>query len=67
MFEAAELGHEIPKAEYEKEVPLLRAGLLQAQRDLTTQLNNELASIISYNRALINFEAVQVVPPGGGS
>ncbi len=34
MFEAAELGHEISKGEYEKEVPLLRAGLLQAQRDL---------------------------------
>jgi polyphosphate:AMP phosphotransferase len=34
MFEAAELGHEISKADYEKEVPALRAGLLQAQRDL---------------------------------
>lgn len=34
MFEAAELGHKIPKADYEKEVPVLRAGLLQAQRDL---------------------------------
>ena len=34
MFEAAELGHEISKADYEKEVPQLRAGLLQAQRDL---------------------------------
>ncbi len=34
MFEAAELGHEISKAEYEKAVPALRAGLLQAQRDL---------------------------------
>ena len=34
MFEAAELGHQIPKADYEKEVPVLRAGLLQAQRDL---------------------------------
>ena len=40
--------------------------VLQAQRDLTTQLNNELSAIIAYNRALINFEAVQVVPPGGG-
>ena len=40
--------------------------VIQAQRDLTTQLNNELSAIISYNRALINFEAVQVVPPGGG-
>ena len=40
--------------------------VIQAQRDLTGQLNNELAAIIAYNRALINFEAVQVVPPGGG-
>jgi len=40
--------------------------VIQAQRDLTTQLNNELAAIISYNRALIAFEAVQVVPLGGG-
>jgi polyphosphate:AMP phosphotransferase len=34
MFEAAELGREITKAEYEKEVPLIRAGLLQAQGEL---------------------------------
>ena len=40
--------------------------VIQAQRDLTGQLNNELAAIIAYNRALINFEAVQVVPFGGG-
>jgi hypothetical protein len=29
-------------------------------------LNNELNAIIAYNRALINFEAVQTVPLGGG-
>jgi outer membrane protein len=40
--------------------------LIQAQRDLTRQLNNELNAIIAYNRALINFEAVQMVPLGGG-
>jgi outer membrane protein len=40
--------------------------VIQAQRDLTDQLNNELAAIIAYNRALVNFEAVQTVPPGGG-
>ena len=34
MFEAAELGHEISKADYEKEVPALRAGLLAAQGEL---------------------------------
>ena len=31
MFEAAELGHEISKAAYDKEVPAIRAGLLEAQ------------------------------------
>jgi outer membrane protein len=40
--------------------------MFQAQRDLTRQRNNELAAIISYNRALIAFEAVQAVPVGGG-
>jgi len=39
--------------------------LFQAQRDLTQQLNNELSAIIAYNRALINFEAVQSVPLSG--
>ena len=34
MFEAAELGHVVTKPEYEKEVPLLRAGLLDAQGEL---------------------------------
>jgi polyphosphate:AMP phosphotransferase len=34
MFEAAELGREVPKPEYEAELPGLRAGLLQAQREL---------------------------------
>ncbi len=34
MFEAAELGHEVKREDYEKEVPRLRAGLLQAQHDL---------------------------------
>lgn len=34
MFESAEQGHKTSKADYTKEVPALRAGLLQAQRDL---------------------------------
>jgi outer membrane protein len=41
--------------------------VLQAQRDLARQRVNELNAIISYNRALVNFEAVQTVPLGGGS
>ncbi|PWB52015.1 MAG: polyphosphate:AMP phosphotransferase [Nitrosomonadales bacterium] len=34
MFESAELGHKIDKAAYDKEVPLLREALLDAQLDL---------------------------------
>jgi polyphosphate:AMP phosphotransferase len=34
MFESAELGHKIDKATYDKEVPVLREALLDAQLDL---------------------------------
>lgn len=34
MFESAELGHKIDKAVYDKEVPMLREALLEAQLDL---------------------------------
>jgi len=34
MFESAELGHEISKTKYDKEVPLLREALLEAQYEL---------------------------------
>ena len=34
MFESAELGHRVDKAEYDKEVPALRADLLDAQYEL---------------------------------
>ena len=39
--------------------------LFQAQRDLAFQLQAELNAIIAYNRALIDFEAVQIAPIGG--
>jgi outer membrane protein TolC len=35
---------------------------VQAQRDLSAARLAELNAIISYNRALIDFEAVQLVP-----
>jgi polyphosphate:AMP phosphotransferase len=34
MFESAEVGHKIPKSEYDKEEPKLREALLKAQYDL---------------------------------
>jgi outer membrane protein TolC len=36
--------------------------LFQAQRDLSSQNLAELNAIIAYNRALVDFEAVQTVP-----
>lgn len=39
--------------------------LLQSQRDLARQRVNELNAIILYNRALVDFEAVQTVPLTG--
>jgi outer membrane protein len=39
--------------------------LFQAQRDLSNQKLAELNAIIAYNRALVNFEAVQSVPVNG--
>ena len=41
--------------------------LFQAQRDLARQRQQELNAIIDYNRALVNFEAVQVVPLADGT
>lgn len=41
--------------------------VFQAQRELTAARNNELRAIIDYNRSLIDFEAIQQVPLGGGS
>src|SRR5579864_1068872 len=34
MFESAELGHVVGKRQYSKELPALRAGLLQAQAEV---------------------------------
>ncbi len=39
--------------------------LLQAQRDLNAAKLAEVNAIIAYNRALVNFEAVQLVPLAG--
>jgi outer membrane protein TolC len=39
--------------------------LFQAQRDLDTAKQRELQSLIDYNRALVNFEAVQQAPLQG--
>jgi outer membrane protein len=40
--------------------------LFQAQRDLSRARQSELNATIDYNRSLVDFEAVQTVPVGGG-
>jgi outer membrane protein TolC len=40
--------------------------LFQAQRDLSRARQAELNATIDYNRSLVDFEAVQVAPIGGG-
>lgn len=65
---ARELSEQRLKAEEKR----LEVGLsdtfrvFQAQRDLTNARQAELRAVLDYNRALVNFETVQIVPLGGG-
>ncbi len=69
--EATRKAREFGELRYEAEQKRINVGLsttfqlFQAQRDLATARLAELNSIIAYNRALVNFEAVQTVPIGG--
>jgi outer membrane protein TolC len=70
--EATRKARELAERQLEAEEKRQAVGLsdtfrvFQAQRDLANQRQAELNAIIAYNRALINLEAVQVVPIGGG-
>jgi outer membrane protein TolC len=70
--EATTKARQFGEKRYEAEQKRINVGLsttfqlFQAQRDLASAKLAELNSIIAYNRALVNFEAVQLVPPGGG-
>ena len=46
MFESAELGHRIPKADYDREEPLLRARLLTLQYDMLAKASFPVVIII---------------------
>ena len=69
--EATTKARQFGEKRYEAEQKRINVGLsttfqlFQAQRDLASAKLAELNSIIAYNRALVNFEAVQVVPTGG--
>jgi outer membrane protein TolC len=69
--EATRQAREFAEKRFEAEQKRMTVGLsttfqlFQAQRDLAQQQLAELNAVISYNRALVNFEAVQLVPVNG--
>ncbi|HEX6973040.1 MAG TPA: TolC family protein, partial [Vicinamibacterales bacterium] len=69
--EATKRAREFAERRYEAEQKRMTVGLsttfqlFQAQRDLSNQKQAEVNAIIAYNRALVNFEAVQTVPLAG--
>lgn len=66
--EATRQAREFAERRYEAEQKRMTVGLsttfqlFQAQRELSQQRLSELNATIDYNRALVNFEAVQTVP-----
>ncbi len=68
--DATRKSRELSQRRYEAEQKRMTVGLsttfqlVQAQRDLATAKQSELTAVIDYNRAIVNFEAVQRVPPG---
>jgi outer membrane protein TolC len=66
--EATRKSRELSQRRYEAEQKRMTVGLsttfqlVQAQRDLANARQSELNAIIDYNRAIVNFEAVQRVP-----
>jgi outer membrane protein len=70
--EATKKARELAERSLEAEEKRLQVGmsdsyrLFQFQRDLASARQNELNAIIAYNRALVSFESVQIVPVNGG-
>ena len=66
--ESTQKARELAEQQLEAEEKRVAVGLsdtfraVQAQRDLAVQKRAELNAIILYNRALVDFEAVQTVP-----
>jgi outer membrane protein len=69
--DATRKAREFAEKRYEAEQKRMTVGLsttfqlFQAQRDLATARLAELNAIIAYNRSLVNFEAIQLVPING--
>jgi outer membrane protein len=68
--DATQKARQFSEKRYEAEQKRINVGLsttfqlVQAQRDLSSARLAELNAIIAYNRALVGFDSVQLVPPG---
>ena len=70
--DSARVARELAERRLEAEEKKFAAGIqtsffvFQAQRDLAQARTNEVRAIADYNKSLVDFEAVQEVPLGGG-
>lgn len=70
--EATRVSRELAERRLEAEQRKFEVGLsttflvFQSQRDLATARNSELSAILDYLRSLVDFDAVQEIPLGGG-
>ena len=70
--ETTRVARELAERRLEAEEKKFAAGIqtsffvFQAQRDLAQARTNEVRAISDYNKSLVDFEAVQEVPLGGG-
>jgi outer membrane protein TolC len=71
--QSARASRELQEKKLEAEEKKLAAGMsssffvFQAQRDLALARTAEIQAISDYNKSLVDFETVQIVPLGGGS
>jgi len=67
------VSRELQEKKLEAEEKKLAAGMsstflvLQAQRDLALARTTEVQAVSDYNKSLVDFDAVQQVPLGGGA
>ena len=67
------VARELAEQRFDAEQKRLDVGLstnflvIQAQRDLVQAKTNELSAVLAYDLALVDFDALQLAPPGGGT
>ena len=71
--QTSRLVRELAEQRFGQEQKRLDVGLstnflvIQAQRDLVQAQTNELSAVLAYDLALVDFDALQLAPPAGGT